>query len=140
MRGLGRTAQRLLDSRGAALVRLDGVEVPAAAVIGTVGGGAAVLEAVIDRALVGLAAEMLGGMRCAFETTLTYLKEREQFGVRIGSFQALKHRAAQMFVEIELARSVVMAAARALDEGSPEAPKLAASPVISGFGRSFSKE
>jgi alkylation response protein AidB-like acyl-CoA dehydrogenase len=60
----------------------------------------------------------------AFERTLAYLKQRVQFGVPIGSFQALKHRAAELFIEIELARSCVMAAARAIDAGSPEAPAL----------------
>jgi alkylation response protein AidB-like acyl-CoA dehydrogenase len=62
----------------------------------------------------------------AFEMTLAYLKERKQFGVTIGSFQALKHRAARMFIEIELGRSAVMAAARAIDDGSADAAMLAA--------------
>ena len=73
---------------------------------------------------VGLCAEMLGGLSEAFDRTLAYLKVREQFGVPIGSFQALKHRAARMFVERELARSAVMAAAAATDEANPEARKL----------------
>jgi len=124
-RGLFFERQRLVDSRSAALVRLNDVRVAASQVLGAVGAGAEVLEPVIDRALVGLSAEMLGGMSEAFERTLAYLKEREQFGAVIGSFQALKHRAARMFVEIELARSAVMAAARALDGGSAEAPALA---------------
>ena len=67
---------------------------------------------------------MLGSMSEAFDRTVRYLKQREQFGVPIGSFQALKHRAANLFVEIELCRSVVMAAARALDEGDAEASRL----------------
>ena len=78
----------------------------------------------IDRATVGLCAEMLGSMSEAFERTLSYMKQRIQFGVPIGSFQALKHRAAQCFIEIELARSTVMAAARAVDAGDAEAAKL----------------
>jgi alkylation response protein AidB-like acyl-CoA dehydrogenase len=60
----------------------------------------------------------------AFERTLAYLKERTQFGVAIGTFQALKHRAARMFVEIQLARSAVMAAARAMDQNLPYGPAL----------------
>jgi acyl-CoA dehydrogenase len=60
----------------------------------------------------------------AFERTLAYLKQRQQFGVVIGTFQALKHRAARLYVEVELARSAVMAAARALDESGPEARRL----------------
>ena len=71
---------------------------------------------VIDRATIGLCAEMLGAMQAAFEMTIEYLKTRVQFGVPIGSFQALKHRAAKMYIEIELARSAVMGAHRALDE------------------------
>ena len=60
----------------------------------------------------------------AFERTLTYLKQREQFGAPIGSFQSLKHRAAQQFIEIELCRSAVMAAARAVDADEDDAAKL----------------
>ena len=123
-RGLSVTAQRRIDSRGAALVALDGVEVDEGSVLGGVGEGAPLLERVIDRAMVALSAEMLGAMGAALERTLDYLKSRVQFGVAIGSFQALKHRAARMFIEVELARSLVMAAARASDEGLPEAKLL----------------
>ena len=79
------------------------------------------LENVIDRATIALAGEMLGGMTEAFNRTLQYLKDRKQFNVQIGSFQALRHRAAKLFIEIELARSAVMAAARAIDEDAPDA-------------------
>jgi len=119
--GLAVEPQHRVDSRNAALVRLDGV---AAEPIGEVGQGAALLESVVDGAIVGLCAEMLGSMSEAFERTLQYLKDRKQFGVPIGSFQALKHRAAELFIQIELSRSCVMAAARALDEGDAEAPQL----------------
>jgi alkylation response protein AidB-like acyl-CoA dehydrogenase len=66
-----------------------------------------------------LCAEMLGTAARAFEMTLEYLKTRKQFGVPIGSFQALKHRAAKMFIEIELARSAVLGACAALDDAAP---------------------
>jgi acyl-CoA dehydrogenase len=122
--GLSRTRQIRMDSRGAATVTLDGVSVGPEALLGEAGQAAAVVEQVVDRATVGLCAEMLGGMSQAFDLTLAYLKEREQFGVRIGSFQALKHRAAKLFIEIELSRSTVMAASRAIDEEDPELPKL----------------
>jgi acyl-CoA dehydrogenase len=82
------------------------------------------LERVADRATAGLCAEMLGGMSQAFALTLDYLKVREQFGAVIGSFQGLKHRAARCFMEVELSRSAVMAATRALDAGSDEASRL----------------
>ncbi len=122
--GLRVLRQSRVDSRGAALVQLDGCEIGADALIGAPGEGLPVLEAAVDRATVGLCAEMLGSMSEAFERTLDYLKHRIQFGVPIGSFQALKHRAAELFIQIELCRSAVMAAARAVDAGSAEAAKL----------------
>jgi alkylation response protein AidB-like acyl-CoA dehydrogenase len=108
--------QSRIDSRNVALVRLDDVKVDVDAVVGEVDGGGPLLERVLDRARIGLCAEMLGSMQAAFEMTNEYLKTRTQFGVPIGSFQALKHRAAKMYIELELARSAVMGAHRALDE------------------------
>jgi alkylation response protein AidB-like acyl-CoA dehydrogenase len=122
--GLRALRQSRVDSRGAALVHLDGCEVGADALIGALGEGLPVLEAAVDRATVGLCAEMLGSMSEAFARTLDYLKQRIQFGVPIGSFQALKHRAAELFIQIELCRSAVMAAARAVDAGGAEAAVL----------------
>jgi alkylation response protein AidB-like acyl-CoA dehydrogenase len=109
--------QTRIDGRNVGLVRLDRVRVEPDAVVGELEQGAALLDRVLDRATVGLAAEMLGSMTAAFEMTVEYLKTRTQFGVPIGSFQGLKHRAAKLYVELELARSSVMNAARALDEG-----------------------
>lgn len=122
--GLTTERQIRVDHRNAAIVRLDGVEAGAGAVLGVPGQGADLLDAVVERATVVLCAEMLGGMSEAFELTLDYLKTRDQFGVKIGSFQALQHRAAEVFMEIELAQSCVMAAARAVDAGDREAAKL----------------
>jgi alkylation response protein AidB-like acyl-CoA dehydrogenase len=122
--GLARTPQVRVDHRAAGLVSLDGVRVGADAVVGEVGAAGPLLEDVVDAATVGLCAEMLGLAERAFALTLDYLKTREQFDVPIGSFQALKHRAAQVFIELQLARSTVMAAARALDAGDAEAPAL----------------
>jgi alkylation response protein AidB-like acyl-CoA dehydrogenase len=119
--GVTVTRQSLVDSRPAAIVRLDGVDIDASAVVGEVDGGAAVLETAIDRATAALAAEMLGSMLAAFDATLAYLKTRKQFGVLIGSFQALKHRAAIVYTETELSRSAVMAACFALDEDGARA-------------------
>ena len=110
-----------IDARPAAIVRLERVTVPADAVLGVDGQGATTLGRVLDRAAVGLAADMLGGMTAAFEMTLDYLKTRKQFGVPIGSFQALTLRAARLFVEIELTRSVVSAASHGLDDGGTDA-------------------
>jgi acyl-CoA dehydrogenase len=122
--GLSRERLWRLDSRGAANVTLDGVSVSSDALLGAEGQGGPVVDQVIDRATVGLCAEMLGGMTHAFEMTVDYLKEREQFGVKIGSFQGLQHRAAELFMEIELSRSTVMAASRAIDDDDPDLPRL----------------
>ncbi|HTF36280.1 MAG TPA: acyl-CoA dehydrogenase family protein [Myxococcota bacterium] len=123
--GLEITRQSRVDSRNAALLKLSGVGVGPSDVIGAVDEGGDLFEKVVDRAMVGLCAEMLGSMEEAAATTFKYLKTRVQFGVPIGSFQALKHRAARVYIELELSRSTVMAAVRAVDEGHPELPKLA---------------
>ncbi len=112
--------QHRVDARGAAIVRLESVTVTPEAVLGGEGKGADLLQGVLDRAAAALSAEMLGSMTACFEMTLAYLKTRQQFGVLIGTFQALKHRAARMYIETELARSVVMAAHRALDDGADD--------------------
>ena len=122
--GLTRKALKLADSRGAAALAFEGVEVGPGAVLGEVGAGWPLLEKVLDRARAGLAAEMLGAAVQAFETTLDYLKVRVQFGQVIGAFQALQHRAAKMFTDLELARSCVEAALIAIDNGSPDTPEL----------------
>jgi alkylation response protein AidB-like acyl-CoA dehydrogenase len=122
--GLGVERQARLDGRGAARVTLDGVRVGPEDVLGAVDAGGDLLEQVVDEASVALCAELLGSSTEAFERTLAYLKQRQQFGVVIGTFQALKHRAARLYIELELARSALMAAARAVDEASPEARRL----------------
>lgn len=114
--GMAVTRQHRVDSRNATLVSLKDVEVSESNVVGEVDKGGQLLGQVIDLATVALCGEMLGGMDVAFERTLGYMKERVQYDVLIGTFQALKHRAAKMFMECELSRSVVMAAARAIDE------------------------
>lgn len=123
--GIERTRTPLIDSRGAARVHFESVFASNDEVVGEIDRGADALDAALDRAAIGLAAEMLGSAQEAFDRTIAYLKERRQFGVPIGSFQALQHRAALLFCEIELTRSVVMAALRAVDEGRPDVPLLA---------------
>ena len=117
----------MVDSRNAANIEFSNVQVAADDLLGTAGQAASVLDQALDVARIGLAAEMLGGAEECFERTVAYLKEREQFGVPIGSFQALKHRAANMFCELELSKSVVLEALTALDEGrdKEEVAKLA---------------
>jgi alkylation response protein AidB-like acyl-CoA dehydrogenase len=122
--GLKVTRQRRIDSRNAALVELKDVQVGADALVGERDGASQPIDSAVERATVALCGEMLGAMSAAFDSTLSYLKERKQFNVLIGSFQALKHRAAKLFIEIELSRSATMLAARALDDNDPEAKAL----------------
>ena len=123
--GVSRTRTIMVDSRNAAIVTLKDVEVADEAALGPIDGGSDVLEAVLDRARAGLAAEMLGSANECFERTVQYLKDRKQFGVAIGSFQALKHRAAQMFCELEVTHSAVLACLSGLDEGANDVAALA---------------
>lgn len=123
--GVTITRQFRIDGMNAAIVKLDGVAVHRDDIVGELGGGATLLQAVFDRAAVGLSAQMLGASEQAFADTIEYIKEREQFGVPIGSFQALQHRAVSVYTEIALTRSVVLAAARAVDEAPDEVPRLA---------------
>ncbi|HEX7035530.1 MAG TPA: acyl-CoA dehydrogenase [Pseudomonadales bacterium] len=125
--GVSVTRTRMVDSRNAANVEFRGVRVGRDALLGEVDNGAEVLDRALDIARIGLSAEMLGSLQECFERTVQYLKEREQFGVPIGSFQALKHRAADMFCEVELSKSCVLEALTALDEGrgADEIAKLA---------------
>ncbi|MCE2987394.1 MAG: acyl-CoA/acyl-ACP dehydrogenase [Phenylobacterium sp.] len=123
-KGVSRKRLALADSRGAANITFDKVEVGADAVLGAADKGWDILEKTLDRVRAALAAEMLGAANQAFETTLDYLKVRVQFGQVIGSFQALQHRAAKMFTDLELARSAVEAALQAIDADSPDVPEL----------------
>lgn len=110
----------MVDSRNAARIRLDNVAVGPDMMLRR---GPA-LDLALDRARAGLAAEMLGSAQEAFDRTIQYLKDRKQFGVAIGSFQALKHRAAIMFCEVEITRSAVLAAVSALDNRDNDAAAL----------------
>lgn len=122
--GIVRAPLKTVDSRGYANIEFNSVEVDGDAVLGQVDQGYAVLDATLDRARAGLAAEMLGTAVQAFDMTLDYLKTRKQFGQVIGSFQALGHRAAALFTEIELARSCVEAALEAIDNNAEDVDQL----------------
>ncbi|MGI9327572.1 MAG: acyl-CoA dehydrogenase family protein [Pseudomonadales bacterium] len=124
--GVQRTRMQTADSRGYAGVHFDGVAVTAEQVIGEVGAGALVLQSTLDRARAGVCAEMLGVAAQSFDMTLEYLKTRVQFGKVIGSFQALGHRAADLFSEMELARSCAEAALQAIDAQASDVPELCA--------------
>jgi alkylation response protein AidB-like acyl-CoA dehydrogenase len=123
-KGLDRRVLKLADSCGAANLLFDKVEVGRDAVLGGVDTGWNLLDKTLDCARAGLAAEMLGAALQAFEITLDYLKTRIQFGRLIGSFQALQHRAAKMFVDLELSRSCVEAALTAIDNDAPDIAEL----------------
>lgn len=105
----------MIDSRNSAAITLEGVEVTADAVLGEVDGGYAALEAVLDAGRAGLAAEMSGSAQECLAQTLGYLRERKQFGAIIGTYQALQHRAAHLYTEIELGKSIVLKALQTLD-------------------------
>jgi alkylation response protein AidB-like acyl-CoA dehydrogenase len=124
--GLSRVRLRTADARGVANLTFRDVRLGADAELkdGALS-GAALLDGVLDRARAGLSAEMLGMAVQAFETTLDYMKTRVQFGQTIGSFQALQHRAAEMFTELELTRSAVEAALAAIDAGADTVAELA---------------
>ena len=119
--GVTRSAMDTVDSRGYATLSLQNVAVGADALLGTLDEGSDVLDQVLDRARAGLSAEMLGSAAQAFDMTLEYLKTREQFGRVIGSFQALGHRAAELFSAMELARSCAEASLQTIDAGGDAA-------------------
>ncbi len=127
MKAEGITVQRnhMVDSRNWASIEFKEVKVPASGLLGEKDRGFSVLEKILDVARIGLAAELLGIMQESFERTIAYLKERKQFGVPIGSFQGLQHRAADLYCHIEMCQSVVLKALVALEEGSDRIPLMA---------------
>ncbi len=124
--GLNTERTIMVDSRNAARMVFEDVEVTGEQVLGEVGKGADILSASLNAGRAVLAAEMLGASAQVFEATNEYLKERKQFGKIIGEFQALQHRMAHLYCELELARTAVYAALTALDNN----PKSAA-PFVS---------
>ena len=112
--------QMMVDSRNSASVQLDDVMVDADSLVGEVGLGYAALEQVLDAGRACLAAEMLGSAEECLAQTIDYLSTRRQFDRTIGSFQALQHRAAHLFAEIEIGKSAVIRALQALDAGSKD--------------------
>ncbi len=138
--GLVRRDHAGVDGRRGAELDLAGVAVPASARLGPAGGALPALEAVVDRATVGVAAEAVGALEVLLEKTVEYSKTRKQFGAAIGTFQALQHRMADMFIECQLARSVTIMAAMTLDGGAPDARKAkAVSAAKSRVGRAIRK-
>jgi alkylation response protein AidB-like acyl-CoA dehydrogenase len=123
--GMSHDAVRLVDSSMATHTTFDGVELDGDAVIGEVDGGRDVLDKVLLAGRVGAAAEGVGVARGAMDRTVDYLKQRKQFGRLIGEFQALQHRVAHLYSEVEIARAVTIKAAQLLDAGSEQAELMA---------------
>jgi alkylation response protein AidB-like acyl-CoA dehydrogenase len=123
--GLTATPERLADASIAARLSFEGVEVDADAVICEVDQGWTGLSRILATGRAGASAEMLGVGGGALDLTIGYLKERKQFGVPIGSFQALQHRAAHLYAEMEVARAAVLKAQQLLDADDPGAERAA---------------
>ncbi len=123
--GLELEITELLDNHRSAKLTLTNVNLKREHLLSPLHEGWPVLRKVLDRGRIGMAAEMLGLSQEVFERTTRYLQERKQFGVPIGTFQALQHRAAVLYGEIELCKSVVLKALQALDEDSTKVPLLA---------------
>ena len=111
---------KTMDGQRAAMLRLDGVVVGEDRRLGAAGGGRAALEAAMDAGAAAACAEGVGVISTALAMTVDYLKTREQFGVKIGTFQALQHRAVDMFVEVELCRSMAILAALKVDDADED--------------------
>ncbi|MET3374818.1 alkylation response protein AidB-like acyl-CoA dehydrogenase [Variovorax boronicumulans] len=124
-----------IDGGRVAELTLDGVTLGADALLGAEGQGAATLERAIGRGVLALCAEALGAMEAAKTATLEYLRTRKQFGILIGSFQALQHRMADLLLEIEQARSAVINAAAAIDGSDRVARERALSAAKFSIGR-----
>ena len=124
-KGLVRKRTKMVDSRNACELSFKNVEVEGKNLLGDLDAGFPIIEEVLERAQIGISAEMLGNALEVFDRTLDYLKERKQFGSVIGSFQALQHRAAIMFAELELTKSSVMGALNAIDENSNDKTRFA---------------
>ncbi|MEQ1687081.1 MAG: acyl-CoA dehydrogenase family protein [Sphingopyxis sp.] len=119
--GLSADPRRLVDSSLASHLTLDGVTVDGDAVVGGVDQGWSVIKTLLAAARTGAATEMLGVGMGAMDMTMTYLKQRKQFGRLIGEFQALQHRAAHLYSEMEIARAAVMKTQQLLDAGDDSA-------------------
>jgi alkylation response protein AidB-like acyl-CoA dehydrogenase len=122
--GINKIKLDMADSRNYANINFNDVKCSNQDILGALESGGETVESILDIGRIAISAEMLGNAESAFETTIAYLKQRKQFGVLIGTFQALQHRAAAMFCEIELTKSAVMAAVHGADERSNELQRL----------------
>jgi alkylation response protein AidB-like acyl-CoA dehydrogenase len=138
--GISKVSYTAVDGHRSAEISFKSVSVPASALLGTEGKALEALSRVIDRATLAVCAEAVGAMGVLLKKTVEYTKTRKQFGTAIGTFQALQHRMADMFIECELARSIVIMAAMKLDSGESAAEKVkAVSAAKSKVGRAMRK-
>ena len=135
-KGLNIIPTVMVDHKNSANIEFKNVIISAENILGSENSAKETIDETLDIARAALSAEMLGGALEAFDITLNYLKEREQFGEKIGSFQALQHRAALMFTELELCKSCVIEALTAFDEGSNDLQRIA-SLAKSKMGETF---
>ncbi|WP_315722133.1 MULTISPECIES: pimeloyl-CoA dehydrogenase small subunit [unclassified Bradyrhizobium] len=138
-KGVTRKGYPTQDGLHAADITFTGVEVGADAVIGDPANALPLIERVVDEARIALCAEAVGLMDESLKTTVEYIKTRKQFGVAIGSFQSLQHRASDMFVALEQARSMSMFATMAaeFDDAKERATSIAAAKVQIGKSAKF---
>ncbi|RYD64834.1 MAG: acyl-CoA dehydrogenase, partial [Sphingomonadales bacterium] len=136
--GLTATPERLADASLAAHLRFDGVHVDADAVVGEVDQGNAPLARLLAAGGTGAAAELLGVGGGSMDLTVNYLKERKQFGQLIGSFQALQHRAAHLYSEMEVARAAVLKAQQLLDAGQDAMDAVSVAKAMTGLATTLS--
>jgi alkylation response protein AidB-like acyl-CoA dehydrogenase len=130
LEGLSFTAVLNADNHQVASLQFDSVRVSRGALLGKAGNCRPELERALDIGAICTAAELFGIAQESFERTIQYLKERKQFGVLVGSFQALQHRAALLFCELNLCKSMVLKALQAVDENSQERSMLASTAKI----------
>ncbi|HLS99552.1 MAG TPA: acyl-CoA dehydrogenase family protein [Porticoccaceae bacterium] len=124
--GIRRRDYPTYDGRHASEITFDRVAVPAEALVGEAGNALPLIGAVVDRALLALCAEAVGAMDALLSATVDYTRQRKQFGQPIARFQVLRHRMADMFIQGELTRSLLMATAWKLDQGADDASALVA--------------
>jgi alkylation response protein AidB-like acyl-CoA dehydrogenase len=131
--GLTAAPERLADASIAARLEFDGVEVDADAVVGEVDHGDTPLARLLAAGRTGASSELLGVGGGAMDMTVAYLRERKQFGVTIGSFQALQHRAAHLHSEMEIARAAVLKAQQLLDAGEDAGEAVSIAKAMTGL-------
>ncbi len=121
--GISKREYPTVDGHRAAEIHFNDVKVNADALLGAEGHALPALQKALDRATLAVSAEAVGAMDCLLKKTVEYAKTRKQFGVAIGTFQALQHRMSEMFIECQLARSIVIMAAMKLDSSAGDGEK-----------------